>query len=224
MFSINTTTTTGLLICAAIALVSGGLTAFVYAIKNAYSRNMVLTLTILPAIITVVLTLLNGTLANSTAATATGFAIAGTFGLIRFRSAPGSSKDIVYIFLSMALGVMCATGYIGYAGLVLAVVLAVIVIFKFLPVNGSANRERMLKLTVPECMDYNDSFDDILKKYTTRFDLVKVKSTNMGSTFDLTYSVTLRDVKKEKEMIDTLRERNGNLPIMSSKQVGTSEF
>ena len=129
MYCIDVTQPLGLFLCAGIALVSGVLTAFVYALKNAYSRNMLLTLVILPVIITVVLTLLNGTLASSTAATATGFAIAGTFGLIRFRSAPGSSKDIVYIFLTMALGVMCATGYVGYAGIVLAVVLAVIVVF-----------------------------------------------------------------------------------------------
>ena len=167
MYSIDVTQPLGLFICAGIALLSGALTAFVYALKNAYSRNMLLTLVILPAIITVVLTLLNGTLASSTAATATGFAIAGTFGLIRFRSAPGSSKDIVYIFLAMAIGVMCATGYVGYAGIILGVVLAIIVAFKFLPMNGSASKERNIKLTIPESMDYSDSFDDVFKAYIT---------------------------------------------------------
>ena len=217
MFSINVTTDPGRFICAAIAFGFGLITAFVYAFKNAYSRNMAITLVVLPVIVDVVLSLINGVVG-------VGIAIAGTFGLVRFRSTPGSSRDICYIFLSMASGLMCSTGAVGYGGIILLSVLAVLFAFKFLPMNNGGSRERNVKITVAESMNYSTAFEEIFKIYTTRYDLVKVKTTNMGSTFDLTYSVSLRNVKQEKELIDSLRERNGNLPVMSSKVVANDEF
>ena len=217
MFSINTSTPAGLIYCALIALGFGILTAFVYAIKSNYSKNMLITLVILPVIVDVVLTIINGSIG-------VGIAIAGTFGLVRFRSVPGSAKEICYIFLSMANGLMCSAGQVGYGGIVLGAVLVILLAFKFIPIKNNGSCERDVRITVPESLNYTEAFTEIFNKYAFQTELVKVKTTNMGSTFDLTFSIIMKDPKKEKEMIDEIRIRNGNLPVMSSISAKANEL
>ena len=149
-----------------------------------------------------------------------GVAVAGAFSLVRFRSAPGSAKEIVTIFLAMGAGLIAGMGYLGFAALFTVIMCIMFLIYNFMA-NESAKREivnKTIKITIPEDLDYTGAFDDIFAEYTKKSELVKVKTTNMGSMFRLTYDVTLADAAKEKQMIDRIRERNGNLEIMISKQ------
>ena len=148
-----------------------------------------------------------------------GVAVAGAFSLVRFRSAPGSAKEIVTIFLAMGAGLIAGMGYLGFAALFTVIMCVMFLIYNALAGNARSEAvNKTIKITIPEDLDYTGAFDDIFAEYTKKNELVKVKTTNMGSMFRLTYNVTLRDATKEKEMIDRIRERNGNLEIMVSKQ------
>ena len=148
-----------------------------------------------------------------------GVAVAGAFSLVRFRSAPGSAKEIVAIFLAMGAGLIAGMGYLGFAALFTVIMCAVFLVYNVLASNSKSEAmNKTIKITIPEDLDYSGAFDDIFAEYTKKSELIKVKTTNMGSMFRLTYNVTLRDATREKEMIDRIRERNGNLEIMVSKQ------
>ena len=200
------------LLCLGVALVLGLVVAAVYAWKNEHSASFMLTLALLPAVVCVVIMMVNGNIGA-------GVAVAGAFSLVRFRSAPGSAKEIVTIFLAMGAGLIAGMGYLGFAALFTVIMCAMFLIYN--AVAGNVRSEavnKTIKITIPEDLDYTGAFDDIFAEYTKKNELVKVKTTNMGSMFRLTYNVTLKDATKEKEMIDRIRERNGNLEIMVSKQ------
>ena len=201
------------LLCLGISLALGLITAIAYMIKNEHSNSFIVTLALLPAVVCVVIMMVNGNIGA-------GVAVAGAFSLVRFRSAPGSAKEIVAIFLAMGTGLICGMGYLGFAALFTLIMCAMFIIYNLLSggyaVKMAANKT--INITIPEDLDYTGAFDDIFAQYTKKNELVKVKTTNMGSMFRLTYNITLRDASKEKEMIDRIRERNGNLEIMVSKQ------
>ena len=200
------------LLCLGGALVAGIILALGYMFKTRYTKSFVITLAVLPAVVCVVIMMVNGNIGA-------GVAVAGAFSLVRFRSAPGSAKEIVTIFLAMGAGLIAGMGYLGFAALFTVIMCVMFLIYN--AVAGNAKSEvvnKTIKITIPEDLDYTGAFDDIFAEYTKKNELVKVKTTNMGSMFRLTYNVTLRDATKEKEMIDRIRERNGNLEIMVSKQ------
>ena len=178
------------------------------------------TLALLPAIVCVVIMMVNGNIG-------TGVAVAGAFSLVRFRSAPGSAREIAAIFLAMGTGLICGMGYIGYSALFTVIMCLVFILYNLINF-GQAKRGavyRSLRITIPEDLNYTTLFSDIFSEYTKRADLVTVKTTNMGSMFRLTYSVILKDASKEKEFIDKLRTRNGNLEIMiSNEETQTGEL
>ena len=154
----------------------------------------------------------------------TGVAVAGAFSLVRFRSAPGSAKDIGAIFIAMGAGLVSGMGYLGYA--VLYTVILALIMAGYVHLNlweKKDTREKTLTITIPEDLDYTSVFDDLFDTYTDKWELSKVKTTNMGSLFKLTYQLTLKDSSKEKEMIDGLRCRNGNLEIVISNQENVTE-
>lgn len=191
----------------------GLIIAAAYTVKNDYTKSFLLTIAILPAVVCIVIMMVNGNIGA-------GVAVAGAFSLVRFRSAPGSAKEIVTIFLAMGAGLISGMGYLAYAALFTVIMCAVLVIYNAIS-RGSARVEALnktIKITIPEDLDYTGAFDDIFAEYTKKNELIKVKTTNMGSMFRLTYNVTLKDATKEKQMIDRIRERNGNLEIMVSKQ------
>ena len=201
------------LICIGVSLLLGIIMAIAYMIKNEHSNSFIVTLALLPAVVCVVILMINGNIGA-------GVAVAGAFSLVRFRSAPGSAKEIVAIFLAMGAGLVAGMGYLGYAA-VFTVIMSIMFVICNILISLLARKavtNKTVTVTIPEDLDYTGAFDDIFKQYTKKNELVKVKTTNMGSMFRLTYNVTLRDAKKEKEMIDRLRERNGNLEIMVSKQ------
>lgn len=213
MFKLDVGGTPGLLLSLAFALLFGIVTAIVYAFKNRYSRHMLVALVVLPVVICAVLTLVNG---NISGGVGVGIAIAGAFGLLRFRSAPGTAMDIAYVFIALASGVTAATGEVSYGAIAVGGSLAVILAFKFIPLKTGKSNFRSLRLTVPESLNYTEAFDEVLRKYSSSYELIKAKTTNMGSTFELTYDLTLRAGANEKEFIDEIRVRNGNLPVSCS--------
>ena len=209
---------TDFLLCLGASLVIGILMAFAYMYRTRYTKSFVVTLALLPAVVCVVIMMVNGNVG-------TGVAVAGAFSLVRFRSVPGTAKEICTLFLAMGAGLMAGMGYLGFALLFTAVMCIMFVLYNRLDFGTKKNSQifKTFTITIPEDLDYSGIFDDIFSEFTTSHDLVRVKSTNMGSMFKLTYNVMLRDVTREKEMIDKIRCRNGNLEIAVSKQetVGT---
>ena len=153
----------------------------------------------------------------------TGVAVMGAFSLVRFRSVPGTAKEISSIFLAMAVGLAAGMGYIGIAVLFVVVIGAANTIFTVSSFGEKRTEERSLRITIPESLDYTEVFDEIFEQYLKRWELIQVKTTNMGSLFRLEYRVVLKDRKDEKKMIDGLRCRNGNLEILSSRAAAIRE-
>ena len=204
---------TDFLICIGSAILLGLLLAFAFSIKSRFTKSFVTTLALMPAIVCVVIMMVNGNVG-------TGVAVAGAFSLVRFRSAPGTAREIAAIFLAMGTGLICGMGYIGYAALFTMIMGVLFALYNILDLGVSRRMSinKSVRITIPEDLDYTTVFDDIFKEYTTSCQLVKIKTTNMGSMFRLTYNLTLRDAAKEKEFIDKLRTRNGNLEIMVSRE------
>ncbi len=200
------------LLCVGVSLLLGMIIAFTYMFKSKYTKSFVITLATLPAVVCVVIMMVNGNLGL-------GVAVAGAFSLIRFRSVPGTAKEIGMIFLAMGTGLVCGTGYLAYSALFTVIMCLVFLIYNFFSfkTKKGSGKNKELRIVIPENLDYTGVFDDILEEYTKSYELVKVKSTNMGSMFKLTYHIVLRNPEKEKEMIDKIRVRNGNLEISISR-------
>lgn len=201
------------LICIGAALVLGVIMALVHCIRTAHSRGFAVTLALLPATVAAVIMMVNGNLGA-------GVAVAGAFSLVRFRSSPGTAKEIGGLFLSMAVGLACGMGYPGFGAIFAGIMCVASVVLSLVNFGGMsrASARRVLKITVPEDLDYPTIFDDLFEKYATAVTLISVRTTNMGSLNRLTYELTLRQVGLEKEFIDALRCRNGNLEISMSLQ------
>lgn len=201
------------LICVGCALLIGLILAGSYMYKTRYTKSFVATLAMLPAVVCVVIMMVNGNVGA-------GVAVAGAFSLVRFRSVPGSAKEIGAIFLAMGTGLVVGMGYLGYAFLFAALLSVISMIYSRMNFGAVKNKAlyKTLRITIPESLDYTDVFDNIMKEYTSDCELVQVKTTNMGSLFRLTYNLTMRNPNKEKEFVDKLRCRNGNLEISVSAQ------
>lgn len=202
---------TDFLLCVGTSLLAGIFLAFCYAYRSRYTKSFLATLFLLPAVVCVVIMMVNGNVGA-------GVAVAGAFSLVRFRSVPGTAKEITMLFLAMGTGLIAGMGYLAYS-LLFAVILGLVsLLWARLGIQRSTTLYKTLNITIPEDLDYSDVFEDILRQHTTAFELTRVKTTNMGSLFRLTYDVTMKKGTNEKEMIDALRCRNGNLEITVSKQ------
>lgn len=199
------------ILCIVVGLVVGIIIALTYTYKTKFTKSFVVTLAVLPAVVGMVILMVNGNLGA-------GVAVAWTFSLVRFRSVPGTAKEIGVIFLAMGAGLAVGMGYLGYAVLFSIIMSAVGMAYSFSKIGNRKPTERTLKITIPEDLDYSKVFDDIMLKYTSDSKLVSVKTSNMGSLFKLTYDITLKAENNEKTFIDELRTRNGNLEIVSSLQ------
>ena len=204
------------LLCMGCSLIIGLMFSAMYMYKTRYTRSFVVTLALLPAVVCVVIMMVNGNVG-------TGVAVAGAFSLVRFRSVPGTAKEIGILFLAMGAGLISGMGYFGYAFLYSIILSAVNILYNRL--DFGAKRKgclyKTLHITIPEDLDYTGVFEELLGEYTSCFELVQVKTTNMGSLFKLTYNLTLKSENVEKQLIDELRCRNGNLEITVSKQENT---
>lgn len=205
-----------LLLCTVASIALGLAAAFVYMYKNTYSKGFALTLAILPAVVQLVIMLVNGNLG-------TGVAVAGAFSLVRFRSAAGSAREILAIFLAMALGLATGMGYVGIAGLFLVPVGGAILLLTRLRFGEDRSGRRRLKVLIPENLDYTGAFDDVFDAYCASASLESVKTTNLGSMFELHYLVTLKNGGDEKRFLDEIRCRNGNLNITCAHSAAEKE-
>lgn len=201
------------LLCMGCSLMIGLILAFSCRYQGRYTKSFLVTLMLLPAVVCVIIMMVNGSVGA-------GVAVAGAFSLVRFRSAPGTGREITMLFLAMGAGLIAGMGYLAFA-LLFALFMSVMnVVFNRLDFGEkkSGERYRTLSIMIPESLDYSGVFDEILNTFTTEYTLTRVKTTNMGSLFRLSYDLTLREGVSEKEMIDQLRCRNGNLEIMLSMQ------
>lgn len=198
------------LISTAVSLVLGILTALVYMHKNRCSQSFAVTLAMLPAIVQVVIMLVNGNIGA-------GVAVAGAFSLVRFRSAPGTAKEIGAIFLAMAIGLATGMGYVTLAVLFFAILAVFMIVLNLVKFGDGDEAERTLKVTIPENLDYDGIFDDLFTQYTKKAALEKVKTSNMGTLYELEYKIVLNGDEIPKAFIDEIRTRNGNLNITCSK-------
>ena len=201
---------TDFLICCLSAAVCGLVISLSYSFRNRYSKSFVTTLILLPIIVQSVIMMVNGNVG-------TGVAVLGAFSLVRFRSVPGSSKDIAAIFLAMAVGLATGMGYILFAFIMTTSVCIMMLILGAVNFGGAKENIRELKITVPEDLDFEGVFDDILKEYTFFCELRSTRTTNMGSLYELRYDVTMKKDKSVKDMLDNIRTRNGNLTVSCSR-------
>lgn len=196
------------LACVGVALVLGVLISLVHSFKSRYSKSFLMTVAVLPAVVCVVIMMVNGNIGA-------GVAVAGAFSLVRFRSAPGSAREIATIFLSMGAGLVCGMGYIAYAVLFTVIMGGFMVLISAVGFGDRrrATVEKTLKITIPEDLEFSGLFDDVFEKYTKSYVQTSVKTSAMGSLYKIKYDVVLNDVTKQKEFIDELRCRNGNLEV-----------
>ena len=201
------------LLCIVVSLLIGAFLSFVYAFKSHYTRSFVITLALLPAVVCVVIMMVNGNIGA-------GVAVAGAFSLVRFRSVPGTAKDIGTIFLAMGAGLIAGMGYLGFAALFAFVLGICMLLYNLLgiAVRPKTALDKTLRITIPEDLNYSEVFDDLMKEYTSYCEIISVKTTNMGSLYKLQYNITLKNANNEKEFIDALRCRNGNLEICICRQ------
>lgn len=203
-------TITYMLVAAAFGLIIGGV-YFAVCKREQRSLSFFLSLVMIPAVVAVVISLIGSNVARA-------FSIAGVFALVRYRSIPGDGKDIAFVFMAMASGLACGLGYLTL-GLAVVLVLSVVVVLVNFAGRFIVKSEcRQLRILIPEDMDYQGVFDDLLKEYTTRSSLERIKTTNMGTLYELTYMVYLKNGINEKKFMDEIRTRNGNLTVIMSKQ------
>lgn len=203
-------------LCFGLAFALGLAIAFSYKFKNDYSKSLMFTLALMPPIVCVLIMLVSGSMGAA-------IAVGGVFALTRFRSATGTSRELVQILLAMATGLTLGLGYIWIAMILVLFVEAFSIIFSLVRFGESPKLRRTLKITIPEELDYTGLFDDLFKQYTSKAVLVKVKLKNLGTLFQLTYDVVLKDAKQEKVFIDELRVRNANLDIICSQVIANSD-
>ena len=201
------------LLCMGTSLLIGLILAYSCRYQGRYTKSFLVTLMLLPSVVCIIIMMVNGSVGA-------GVAVAGAFSLVRFRSAPGTGREITMLFLAMGAGLIAGMGYLSFA-LLFALIMSVMnVIYNRLDFGEKEKeqRYRTLSIIIPESLEYSGVFDEVLRHYTSNYTLTRVKTTNMGSLFRLSYDLTMREGVSEKEMIDQLRCRNGNLEIMLSMQ------
>lgn len=212
----DTFTVATFFVCIAVSLVLGAVLAFMHSHFNNSSKGFIMTIALLPAIVQMVILLVNGNLG-------TGVAVMGAFSLVRFRSIPGNAKEISSIFMAMAVGLATGTGYIAIAVIFTVLVGGISTLYHMTNFGEPKKTEKELKITIPEGIDYMEAFNDIFKEYTVKNELMKVKTSNMGSLYKLDYRIILKSVEKEKAFIDELRCRNCNLEITCGRVTFSSD-
>ena len=198
------------------SLVCGLIIAISYSIKNKCSRSFAVTLVLLPAIVELVIILVNGNIGA-------GVAVAGAFSLVRFRSAPGRGQEITSIFLAMAVGLATGMGYIGVAILFSVIISIINLVLNVTKFGEEGENYRTLKITVPENLDYEGKFEDIFDKYLSSYTYEEVKTSNMGSLYKITLSVVLKAGISTKAFLDEIRTRNGNLDISLGRRLDSMD-
>ncbi|EOS79723.1 hypothetical protein C817_02495 [Dorea sp. 5-2] len=203
-------------LCMAVSLLLGILISAAYGIQGTCSKNFMVTLVLLPVLVQMIIMLVNGNLGTSVA-------VLGAFSLVRFRSVPGSSKEMAVIFFAMAAGLATGMGFLSFAVLMTAIIGGVFLLLEKTRFGESKRERKDLRVTIAEHLDYTEIFDDIFRQYTDQCDLQRVKTTNLGSMYELEYHIVLKDLRREKEMLDAIRCRNGNLTVICGRRAAIQE-
>ena len=206
LFHGGTFSLTSVIMALGAAIILGVLIALTFRALCAESSSFTICLAVLPLLVTLVIMIVNGNLGTSVA-------VLGAFGLVRFRSAPGNGREIIFIFFSMAIGLALGMGFIGLAIIGFVLVALTIAVASIAGLGTISNREQELRITIPEDLNYNGLFDDLFEGYAKKAELRRVKTVNMGTMYELCYRIVLKKSDKEKEFLDALRCRNGNLTI-----------
>ena len=213
----NSLTITNFIICMFSSLILGVIIALLHKTTSKSNKNFITTLAILPTLVSAVILMVNGNLGTSVA-------VLGAFSLVRFRSIPGNSKEILGVFFAMTIGLAIGTGYIAFASLLTIIIVLVMLLLNYIHFGESSSDEKILKITIPEELDYTEVFDDIFNENLKSYKLEQSKTTNMGSMFELKYLIRFKETTNEKEFIDKLRIRNGNLKISITHGVDGQEL
>lgn len=206
-----------ILICTLVSIILGVIVSITHKKTSKYTKNFLITLAILPVLVQTVMIMVNGNLGTSVA-------IVGAFSLVRFRSLPGTSKEILSVFFAMTIGLATGMGHIFFATIMTIIVSIAILLFNKMNLFDLDKKTKILKITVPENLDYTNMFDEVFEKYVKDVQILSVKTTNMGSLFEISYHITLKSNINEKEFIDEIRVRNGNLKIMLSHELDGTEM
>ncbi len=204
------------ILCTITSLVLGLVVALFYSFRQRPSKSLLFTVALLPAMVQLVIMLVNGNIGA-------GIAVMGAFSLVRFRSIPGNARDIAAIFLAMAIGLATGMGFIGIA-IIFAIIMGLaMVVYAFVPLTREDDDTKELKIVIPENLDYENAFESIFEAYTQSYDLIMVKTIDMGSLYQLRYRLRLRKGVDVKRFLDDLRCRNGNLEIAFGKKLFMQE-
>ena len=190
-----------------VAIVLGFMISLVHKYTSKYSKNFLITITLLPILVETVMLMVNGNLGTS-------IAIMGAFSLVRFRSIPGTSREILIVFFAMSVGLACGMGQVWFAIIITVICCVLLFLLNKISLFDKDKKQKNLKVLIPENLDYDDIFQDIFDEFTDYVYLEKTKTVNMGSMFELSYIINLKDNIKEKEFIDKIRMRNSNLKVV----------
>ncbi len=195
-------------IMAAASIVTGFIYAWLVSFRIRAKKRFFIVTAIVPFIVSAVITFVSGNIGA-------GVAVGGAFSLIRFRSAPGSADEITSLLIAMGSGIAFGMGYIGYGVVILLGLGVLFLVFSMLPIFEHKNmtEERLLRVTIPESLEYSGTFDDTFNHYLRSYENAGVKTTGMGSMFRLSFRIVMKDPSEEKAFIDELRTKNGNLEI-----------
>ncbi|MCL9662526.1 DUF4956 domain-containing protein [Paenibacillus hunanensis] len=201
-------TLTNALITIVISIILGGLISltYMYTNRSGFSQNFTLTMVLLPTIVAIIILLIGSNIARA-------FSLAGAFSIIRFRSAPGDPKDIAYVLFTMAAGLAVGTGYYGYAILFTIILCVMMIILNQLNFGSRKTTQRMLKVTIPENLSYEEAFQEVFQRFGVKHELKKIRTTELGSLYELIYTVTMQSSTDQKAFLDEIRCRNGNLDL-----------
>lgn len=201
-----------------ISIALGAIISFTYMkTQPMYNQSFTLTMIVLPAIIAVIILLIGNNIARA-------FSLAGAFSIIRFRSAPGDPKDIAFVLFTMAAGLACGVGSFGYAVLFTIALCSLMFFLKAIKFGAKKSAQKLLKVTIPENLGYEEAFDEIFKSFKIDYELRKVRTTELGSLYELVYLVTIDHLTNQKEFLDAVRCRNGNLDITLTMSPTVSEY
>lgn len=222
LFSVATSTDltfSSAIITIFISIVLGGIISYTYMKTNptSYSQSFTLTMVLLPVIVAIIILLIGSNVARA-------FSLAGAFSIIRFRSAPGDPKDITFVLFTMASGLACGVGSFGYAVLFTIVLCVVMFILNRIKFGVRTTSQKTLKVTIPESLGYEEAFAEVFVKYNVGYELKKIRTTELGSLYELVYAVTLGETVNQKDFLDAIRTRNGNLDLSLTMSPTTTDY
>lgn len=215
--NINELSIINLFLCSLTSIVLGFIIAMVHRYTSHYTKNFLITLAVLPVLVQSVILMVNGNLGTS-------IAVVGAFSLVRFRSLPGTSKEIVSVFFAMAIGLATGMGQLLFAAIITVLVSIVLIILSKSSFGNRKENLKILKITIPDDLNYTNVFNDIFDKYVDKYTLENVKTVNLGSLFEITYQLNMKKDIDEKEFIDDLRCKNGNLKIILTHPIENNEL